>query len=156
MYGAKFAFQNRLSWLVFGRKFTIFALFLLCIWGQIPSTSPLEGSIQRGNLTEGFCVTILGGLLGGAQWGGYTWRSNPLPFYIPVWTEKAPLSYTFYWQILPLSHTQFRTLYLCCLTAAWLAQLGERRSAEREVAGSTPARPTLRVFKITEKKVLPL
>ena len=26
------------------------------------------------------------------------------------------------------------------LTAAWLAQLGERRSAEREVAGSNPGR----------------
>ena len=33
------------------------------------------------------------------------------------------------------------------LTATWLAQLGERRSAEREVAGSNPGRPTLRVFK---------
>ena len=30
--------------------------------------------------------------------------------------------------------------------APWLAQLGERRSAEREVAGS-PAGPKLRVFK---------
>ena len=27
MYGGKFAFQNRLSWLVVGWKFTIFALF---------------------------------------------------------------------------------------------------------------------------------
>ena len=26
------------------------------------------------------------------------------------------------------------------ITAAWLAQLGERRSAEREVAGSNPGR----------------
>ena len=36
-----------------------------------------------------------------------------------------------------------------CLTAALLAQLGERRYAEREVAGSNRilARPTLRVFK---------
>ena len=30
--------------------------------------------------------------------------------------------------------------------ASWLAQLGERRSAEQEVAGS-PAGPKLRVFK---------
>ena len=29
---------------------------------------------------------------------------------------------------------------LCDLTAAWLAQLGERRSTEREVAGSNPGR----------------
>ena len=35
------------------------------------------------------------------------------------------------------------------LIAAWLAQLGERRSAEREVAGrvQTAAGPALRVFK---------
>ena len=31
-------------------------------------------------------------------------------------------------------------LLLKWLTAAWLAQLGERRSAEREVAGSNPGR----------------
>ena len=38
---------------------------LLCIRGQIPSTSPPRGGgayIRRGDLTEGFCVTILGGL----------------------------------------------------------------------------------------------
>ena len=28
----------------------------------------------------------------------------------------------------------------CVLTAAWLAQLGEHRSAEREVVGSNPGR----------------
>ena len=27
MYGGKFAFQNRLGWLVLAREFTIFALF---------------------------------------------------------------------------------------------------------------------------------
>ena len=44
----------------------------------------------------------------------------------------------------------------CIKLHCWLAQLGERRSAEREVAGLTSAGLTLRVFKITEKKVLPL
>ena len=29
---------------------------------------------------------------------------------------------------------------ITALTAAWLAQLGERRSAEREVTGSNPGR----------------
>ena len=28
--------------------------------------------------------------------GGSVPQSNPLPFYIPFWTEKIPLSYTFY------------------------------------------------------------
>ena len=32
------------------------------------------------------------------------------------------------------------TLTLKLTTATWLAQLGERRSAEQEVAGSNPAR----------------
>ena len=30
---------------------------------------------------------------------------NPLHFYIPFLTQKGPLSYTFYWQMVPLSHT---------------------------------------------------
>ena len=37
--------------------------------------------------------------------GGSTLRSNPLPFYIPFFSEKAPLSYTFYWKKAPLSYT---------------------------------------------------
>ena len=37
-------------------------------------------------------------------------RSNPLPFYIPFLAKKVALSYTFYWQMVPLSHTSFRTL----------------------------------------------
>ena len=37
--------------------------------------------------------------------GGYAPRSNPLPFYIPFVTKKVPLSYAFYWQMVPLSHT---------------------------------------------------
>ena len=36
---------------------------------------------------------------GGTQqifmWGGSTLRSNPLAFYIPFFTKKVPLSYTF-------------------------------------------------------------
>ena len=34
MYGGKFAFQNRLGWLVVGSKFTIFALFYCVCEGQ--------------------------------------------------------------------------------------------------------------------------
>ena len=32
-------------------------------------------------------------------------KVQPLPFYIPFLTEKVLLSYTFYWQMLPLSQT---------------------------------------------------
>ena len=52
MYGGKFAFQNRLSWFVVGRKFTIF----------FKVQAPRGAYIRRGDLTEGFCITILGGL----------------------------------------------------------------------------------------------
>ena len=34
-----------------------------------------------------------------------------LTFYIPFFTKKVPLSYTFYWQMVALSHTLFRTLH---------------------------------------------
>ena len=40
-------------------------------------------------------------------------------------------------------------------TTAWLAQLGELRSAEREVAGSNHGRPNTQGLLITEKKALP-
>ena len=43
--------------------------------------------------------------------GGSAPRSNSLPFYIPFLTEKIPLLYTFYWQMVPLSHTLFRTFH---------------------------------------------
>ena len=41
-------------------------------------------------------------------------------------------------------------------TATWLVQLGERRSAEREVTRSNPGRTNTQGLQITEKKVLPL
>ena len=34
--------------------------------------------------------------------GGSAPRSNPLPFYIPFLTETVPLSYAFYWQMVPI------------------------------------------------------
>ena len=42
--------------------------------------------------------------------GGSAPSSNPLPFYIPFFSEKAPLSYTFYWKKAPLSCTFLRRL----------------------------------------------
>ena len=46
--------------------------------------------------------TIPGGEGGTQQrftWGGPTPRFKPLPFYKPFLTEKEPLLYTFYWQM---------------------------------------------------------
>ena len=42
-------------------------------------------------------------------------RSNPLPYYIPFVTEKVPLSYTFYWQMVPLSHNYFASILTAVL-----------------------------------------
>ena len=39
---------------------------------------------------------------------------NPLPFYTPFLTEMVPLSFTFYWQMLPLSHTYSLEPFNCC------------------------------------------
>ena len=54
----------KIDWasLIVGRKFTVLALFYFVFEGNFPSTSPLGAYIWRGDLTEGFCVTILGGL----------------------------------------------------------------------------------------------
>ena len=38
------------------------------------------------------------------------------------------------------------------ITAAWLAQLGERRSAEWEVGSSNPSQTNTQALKITEEK----
>ena len=42
-------------------------------------------------------------------------KVNPKPFYIQVFMKKEFLSYTSYWQMVPLSHTFFRTLHLLAL-----------------------------------------
>ena len=48
----------------------------------------------------------------GGVFRGSAPSSNPLPFKIPFLTEKVPLPYTFnWWYIVPLWHTQFRTLH---------------------------------------------
>ena len=60
MYGGKFTFQNRLGYLAVERKFTIFALFYFVFGGKFQLQAARGAYIRRGELTEGFCVTILG------------------------------------------------------------------------------------------------
>ena len=55
-----------------------FCFILLCSRKQIPSTLPPGVYIRRGDLTEGFCVTIKGGLIFG---GSYTCRGLVSEFY---------------------------------------------------------------------------
>ena len=70
--------------IIVGSKFTLFALFYFVFESNFPSTSPQGASIWRGDLTEGFCVTSLGGLyLEGLIHGGAYFR-NFTVFYIPT------------------------------------------------------------------------
>ena len=71
MYGGKFAFQNRLGWLVVGRKFTILALFYFVFEGKFQVQAPRGAYIRRGDLTEGYLHYDFVGLIFG---GAYTWR----------------------------------------------------------------------------------
>ena len=45
MFGGKFAFQNRLGWLVVGRKFTTFALFYFVFEGKFQVQAPGAGGL---------------------------------------------------------------------------------------------------------------
>ena len=63
-----------------GKEIYHFCFVLLCIRGQIRSTSPPGGGayIRRGDLTEGFLRYDFGGLI---FRGTYTWRSLFSEFY---------------------------------------------------------------------------
>ena len=61
-----------------GKEIYHFCFVLLCIRGQIPSTSPPGAYIRRGDLTEGFLRYDFGGLIFG---GAYTWRGLFSEFY---------------------------------------------------------------------------
>ena len=75
----------KIDWasLIVGSKFTVFALFYFVFEGNFRSTSPRGAYIWRGDLTDGFCVTGLGGLyLEGLIHGGAYFRNftvSPLP-----------------------------------------------------------------------------
>ena len=69
-------FKTDLASLIVGRKFTIFACFYFVFEGSFPSTSPPGAYIWRGDLTEGFLLTGLGGLcLEGLIHGGAYFRN---------------------------------------------------------------------------------
>ena len=62
MYWWKFAFQNRLGYLLVGRKFTIFALFYFVFEGKFQVQAPRGGLYLEGWFNVRFCLTILGDL----------------------------------------------------------------------------------------------
>ena len=61
MCGGKFALKIDWTNLILGRKFTVFLCFTLYLRAISKYKAP-GGYIWRGNLTEGFCLTSLGGL----------------------------------------------------------------------------------------------
>ena len=77
MYGGKFAFQNRLGWLVLAREFTIFALLYFVFEGKFQVQAPRGRGggayIRKGDLTEGFLRYDFGGyIIGGAYFRKFT------------------------------------------------------------------------------------
>ena len=64
--------------LMFGSKFSVFALFYFVFAGNFPSTSPRGAYIWRGDLMEGFLRYRIGGLIFG---GAYTSRGLFSEFY---------------------------------------------------------------------------
>ena len=77
MYGGKSAFQNRLGWLVVGRKFTILALFYFVLVGkfqiQVPPPPPGGSLYSEGRFKGGFFALRF--------WWAYIWRGLFLEFY---------------------------------------------------------------------------
>ena len=65
-----------------GKEMYHFCLVLLCIREQIPTVQASRGAyIQRGDLTEGFCLSILGGLyLEGLIYVGAYFRNFTVSF----------------------------------------------------------------------------
>ena len=55
-------FKSDWASLIVGRRFTVFALFYCVFEGNFPRTNPRGAYIWKSDLTEGFCVTGLGGL----------------------------------------------------------------------------------------------
>ena len=76
MYEGKFAFRNRLSQLVVGRKFTIFGLFYFVFEGKFQVQAPRGGLYSEGRFNGGFFELRFS--------GAYTWRGLFSEFYGPL------------------------------------------------------------------------
>ena len=70
--------------------------------------------------------------------------------------QKLMLSVLYYLLEFVVSNNMLAKIGCTCIYRAPVAQLVEHRTVTREVVSSTPAGPTLRVYKITEEEVLPL
>ena len=73
MYGGKFAFQKLTEQACSGKEICHFCFVLLCIRGQIPSTSPPGGLYSAGRFNGGFFALRCR--------GAYIWRGLFSEFY---------------------------------------------------------------------------
>ena len=79
----------KIDWasLIFGSKFTVFALFYFVFEGHFPSASPQGAYIWRGDLTEGFfALPVWGAYIFG---GAYTMYMDGLIFGILKYVKFA-------------------------------------------------------------------
>ena len=77
MYGGKFCVSKSIGLACSGKEIYHYCFVLLCIRGQISSTSPPGGLYSEGWFKGGFfCITILGGLYleGLIHGGAYFWN----------------------------------------------------------------------------------
>ena len=105
-----------------GRKFTIFFLlfFLLCIWGQIPSTSPPRCLYSEGRFNGGFFALRF--------WGAYTWRGLFLELYgISIRSTNPTDISTFY----HLNRQHLRKIVLIFVVAIWDFLKTEKLKSQR-------------------------
>ena len=82
----------KIEWasLLFGSKFTVFALFYLAFEGNFPSTSPRGAYNWRGNLREGFLRYWFEGL-------HYIWRGLYMEGLIFGILRGTAYNYLFFW-----------------------------------------------------------
>ena len=66
MYGRKFCISKSIGLACSGKKIYHFCFVLLCIRGQISSTSPPGGLYLEGRFNRGFLALRI--------WGAYIWR----------------------------------------------------------------------------------
>ena len=102
----------KIEWasLLFGSKFTVFALFYFVFEGNFPSTSPRGAYNWRGDLREGFLRYWFEGLISG---GAYTWRGLFSEFYGELHIITSFSGSEFCFPLAKLTHS------LLCLTETW-------------------------------------
>ena len=86
-------FKTDWASLIFGNKFTVFALLYFVLEGNFSSTSPWGAYIWRGDITEGFLHYRFRGLI---FEGSYTWRGL---FFGILWYFSCHFHHRIYYEL---------------------------------------------------------